>query len=147
MPIELRSWINPQSYSNSYSTAPIAREAAYFTPVPEPVTADPDYISAEAREYEAAGYDSSIVPQSATWPDVTVTAAWARAHTQRLRVVLAHRPGTQAPTCHGTGTTPTARRGTGARKNISRSSPGYSPGTRRSTSTGSSTGYGARSPA
>jgi alkanesulfonate monooxygenase len=98
MPIELRSWINPQSYNNSYSTAPIAREAAYFTPVPEPVTADPDYISAEAREYEAAGYDSSIIPQSATWPDVTVTAAWALAHTSRLRVVLAHRPGTQAPT-------------------------------------------------
>jgi len=98
MPIELRSWLNPQSYSNSYSTAPIAREAAYFTPVPEPVTADPDYISSEAREYEAAGYDSSIIPQSATWPDVTVTAAWALAHTQRLRVVLAHRPGTQAPT-------------------------------------------------
>jgi hypothetical protein len=44
MPIELRSWIDPQSYSNSYSTAPAAREAAYFTPVPEPVTADPDYI-------------------------------------------------------------------------------------------------------
>jgi len=98
MPIELRSWLNPQSYSNSYSTAPIAREAAYFTPVPEPVTADPDYISSEAREYEAAGYDSSILPQSATWPDVTVTAAWALAHTSRLRVVLAHRPGTQAPT-------------------------------------------------
>src|SRR6202522_2359657 len=98
MPIELRSWINPQSYNNSYSTAPIAREAAYFTPVPEPVTADPDYISAEAREYEAAGYDSSIIPQSATWPDVTVTAAWALAHTARLRVVVAHRPGTQAPT-------------------------------------------------
>ena len=98
MPIELRSWINPQSYSNSYSTAPIAREAAYFTPVPEPVTADPDYISSEAREYEAAGYDASIIPQSATWPDVTVTAAWALAHTRRLHVVLAHRPGTQAPT-------------------------------------------------
>jgi alkanesulfonate monooxygenase len=98
MPIELRSWINPQSYSNSYSTAPIAREAAYFTPVPEPVTADPHYISTEAAEYEAAGYDSSIIPQSATWPDVTVTAAWALAHTRRLCVVLAHRPGTQAPT-------------------------------------------------
>ncbi len=98
MPIELRSWINPQSYSNSYSTAGIAREAAYFTPVPEPVTADPDYISSEAQEYEAAGYDASIIPQSATWPDVTVTAAWALAHTQRLHVVLAHRPGTQAPT-------------------------------------------------
>jgi alkanesulfonate monooxygenase SsuD/methylene tetrahydromethanopterin reductase-like flavin-dependent oxidoreductase (luciferase family) len=97
MPIELRSWINPQSYSN-YSTAGIAREAAYFTPVPEPVTADPDYISSEARKYEAAGYDSSILPQSATWPDVTVTAAWALAHTSRLRVVLAHRPGTQVPT-------------------------------------------------
>jgi alkanesulfonate monooxygenase len=98
VPIELRSWINPQSYSNGYSTAPIAREAAYFTPVPEPVTADPDYITAEAREYEAAGYDSSILPQSATWPDVTVTAAWALARTSRLRVVVAHRPGTQAPT-------------------------------------------------
>src|ERR1700684_3154730 len=98
MPIELRSWLNPQPYSNGYSTAPIAREAAYFTPVPEPVTADPDYISSEAREYEAAGYDSSIIPQSATWPDVTVTAEGARAHTQRLRVVLTHRPGTQPPT-------------------------------------------------
>ena len=98
MPIELRAWLNPQSYSNSYSTAGIAREAAYFTPAPEPVTADPDYITAEAREYEAAGYDSAIWPQSATWPDVTVTAAWALARTQRLRVVLAHRPGTQAPT-------------------------------------------------
>jgi alkanesulfonate monooxygenase len=98
MPIELRSWINPQSYSNSYSTAPIAREAAYFTPVPEPVTADPDYIAAEAREYEAAGYDASILPNSATWPDVTVTATWALAHTERLKVVIAHRPGTQAPT-------------------------------------------------
>jgi alkanesulfonate monooxygenase len=72
MPIELRSWINPQSYNNSYSSAPIAREAA--------------------------GYDSSIIPQSATWPDVTVTAAWALARTSRLRVAVAHRPGTQAPT-------------------------------------------------
>ncbi|MBV9796136.1 MAG: LLM class flavin-dependent oxidoreductase [Actinobacteria bacterium] len=98
MPIELRAWLNPQSYSNSYSTAGLAREAAYFTPVPEPVTADPGYISAEAREYEAAGYDSAIWPQSATWPDVTVTATWALARTERLRVVLAHRPGTQAPT-------------------------------------------------
>jgi alkanesulfonate monooxygenase len=98
MPIELRSWINPQSYNNSYSTAPIAREAAYFTPVPEPVTADPDYIAAEAREYEAAGYDSSIIPNSATWPDVTVTATWALARTEKLKVVIAHRAGTQAPT-------------------------------------------------
>ena len=98
MPIELRAWINPQPYANSYSAAPIAREAAYFTPVPEPVTADPDYITAEAREYEAAGYHASIIPQSATWPGGTVTAAWALAHTTRLKVVLAHRPGTQAPT-------------------------------------------------
>jgi hypothetical protein len=50
LPIELRSWINPQPYANSYSTVPIAREAAYFTPVPEPVTADPEHITAEARD-------------------------------------------------------------------------------------------------
>jgi hypothetical protein len=67
MPIELRSWINPQSYSNSYSTAGIAREAAYFTPVPEPVTADPEYISSEAREYEAAGYDLALAEDQ--WED------------------------------------------------------------------------------
>jgi hypothetical protein len=28
MPIELCSWLNPPSYSNSYSTAGIARKAA-----------------------------------------------------------------------------------------------------------------------
>jgi alkanesulfonate monooxygenase len=66
--------------------------------VPEPVSADPDYIAAEAREYEDAGYDASIIPNSATWPDVTVTATWALARTSKLNVVIAHRPGTQAPT-------------------------------------------------
>ena len=30
MPIELCSWINPQSYSNSYSIAPIRRGAAGY---------------------------------------------------------------------------------------------------------------------
>ncbi|MGC0363863.1 alkanesulfonate monooxygenase [Rhodococcus sp. 27YEA15] len=98
MALELRSWINPQPYTTGYSTSPIAREAAYFTTAPEPVTVDPDHVSREAREYEDAGYDSSIIPQSATWPDVAATAAWALAHTDRLRVVLAHRPGVQAPT-------------------------------------------------
>ena len=29
MPIELRSWLNPQSSSNSYSTAPIAHAARH----------------------------------------------------------------------------------------------------------------------
>ncbi|MGH1564889.1 LLM class flavin-dependent oxidoreductase [Mumia sp. DW29H23] len=98
MPLELRSWINHQPYTNSYSTSGIAREASYFTTVPEPVTVDPEYVTAEAREYEAAGYDSSTVPQSATWPDVAATAAWALAATSRLSLVLAHRPGVQAPT-------------------------------------------------
>ena len=98
MALDLRAWINPQSYDNSYSNEGIAREAAYFTPVPEPVTAQPGYVVREAREYEAAGYDSATIPQSATWPDVTVTATWALAHTQSLRVALAHRPGMTAPT-------------------------------------------------
>lgn len=98
MALELRSWINPQPYTTSYSTAPIAREAAYFSTAPEPVTVDPDHVRREAREYEDAGYDSSIIPQSATWPDVAATVGWALAHTDRLRLVLAHRPGVQAPT-------------------------------------------------
>lgn len=98
MALELRSWINPQPYTTSYSTAPLAREAAYFSTAPEPITVDPDHIRREAREYEDAGYDSSIIPQSATWPDVAATAGWALAHTERLRLVLAHRPGIQSPT-------------------------------------------------
>lgn len=47
MPLELRSWINPQAYTTG-----------------------------EAQEYEAAGYNASIIPNSATWPDVGVVAAW-----------------------------------------------------------------------
>ncbi|HTW12973.1 MAG TPA: LLM class flavin-dependent oxidoreductase, partial [Solirubrobacteraceae bacterium] len=98
MTLDLRAWINPQSYDNSYASEGIAREAAYFSTVPEPVTAQPEYVVKEAREYEHAGYDSATIPQSATWPDVTVTGTWALAHTRRLRVALAHRPGVQAPT-------------------------------------------------
>lgn len=97
MPLELRSWINPQPYTNSYSTSGIAREASYFTTAPEPVGVDPEYVVAEAREYEAAGYDASIIPASATWPDVAAVATWALAATERLTVVQAHRPGVQAP--------------------------------------------------
>ncbi|MFE5645019.1 hypothetical protein [Rhodococcus sp. NPDC056516] len=55
MALELRSWINPQPYTTSYSTAPIAREAAYFGTTPEPVTVDPDHVRREAREYEDLG--------------------------------------------------------------------------------------------
>ncbi|MDH2416289.1 LLM class flavin-dependent oxidoreductase [Nocardioides sp. CER19] len=97
MPLELRSWINPQPYTNSYSTAGIAREASYFSTAPEPVDVDADHVVAESREYEAAGYDASIIPASATWPDVAAVAGWALAATERLTVVQAHRPGIQAP--------------------------------------------------
>lgn len=96
MGIDLRAWINPQPYIG-YSAEGIAREAAYFSPVPEPVTAEPEYVISEAREYELAGYDSATIPQSATWPDVAITATWALAHTESLRLALAHRPGIQGP--------------------------------------------------
>lgn len=97
MSIELRSWINFQPYLHGVSTTGIARQAEYFSGDQPVVSADPDHIAAEAREYEATGYDSSIVPQSAAWPDVWTTITWALAHTQRLKVIAAHRPGVTAP--------------------------------------------------
>ncbi|MDW5594277.1 LLM class flavin-dependent oxidoreductase [Conexibacter stalactiti] len=97
MSIELRSWINFQPYLHGLSTRGIARQAEYFSGDQLVVSADPDHIATEAREYEASGYDSSIVPQSASWPDAWSTVTWALAHTQRLKVIAAHRPGVTQP--------------------------------------------------
>lgn len=97
MSIELRSWINPQPYAFGLSTSGIDRQAEYFSADQPIVSADPEHVAGEAREYEASGYDSSIIPQSAQWPDVFATATWALAHTRTLRLIGAHRPGVIHP--------------------------------------------------
>ncbi|PRH81002.1 LLM class flavin-dependent oxidoreductase [Streptomyces solincola] len=77
---------------------PEQRSALRFAPDPRERAADPEYVARTARENEEDGLDSALVTQSSSWPDPWLVAAWALAATSRLRVAVAHRAGTTAPT-------------------------------------------------
>ncbi|MFI1400331.1 LLM class flavin-dependent oxidoreductase [Streptomyces sp. NPDC020681] len=77
---------------------PEERQALRFAPDPRERTADPDHVARTAREAEEDGFDSALVVQSSSWPDPWLVAAWALAATRRLRIAVAHRVGTTAPT-------------------------------------------------
>lgn len=59
---------------------------------------DPGYIREFARAHEAAGFDRVLIGYSASAPDGFAIAAAALAATERLKVLIAHRPGFVAPT-------------------------------------------------
>lgn len=94
-PLELRGGVR---------AAPVAgatveeRQALRFAPDPRERDADPDHVVRVARENDQDGLDSALVTQFSSWPDPTPIAAWALAATSRLRIALAHRVGTVAPT-------------------------------------------------
>ncbi|MEU3186750.1 LLM class flavin-dependent oxidoreductase [Streptomyces sp. NPDC006923] len=77
---------------------PHERQALRFAPDPPERDADPDHVARAARENEEDGLDSALVTQSSSWPDPWLVAAWALAATSRLRISVAHRAGTTAPT-------------------------------------------------
>ncbi|MYZ36405.1 MULTISPECIES: LLM class flavin-dependent oxidoreductase [unclassified Streptomyces] len=77
---------------------PRERQALRFAPDPPERDADPDHVARTARENEEDGLDSALVTQSSSWPDPWLVAAWALAATSRLRIAVAHRAGTTAPT-------------------------------------------------
>ncbi|WP_059011166.1 LLM class flavin-dependent oxidoreductase [Streptomyces specialis] len=77
---------------------PAERQALRFAPDPRERTADPEHVALTARQNEEDGLDSALVTQSSSWPDPWLVAAWALAATRRLRVAVAHRIGTTAPT-------------------------------------------------
>ncbi|MFE2039736.1 LLM class flavin-dependent oxidoreductase [Streptomyces sp. NPDC059477] len=77
---------------------PDERRALRFAPDPRERDADPAYVARAARENEEDGLDSALVVQSSSWPDPWLVACWALAATSRLRVAVAHRVGTTAPT-------------------------------------------------
>lgn len=77
---------------------PREREVLRFASDPRRRDADPDHVVAVARADQADGIDSALVVASSSWPDPWLVAAWALAATERLRIVLAHRIGTTAPT-------------------------------------------------
>ncbi|HLI01004.1 MAG TPA: LLM class flavin-dependent oxidoreductase [Acidimicrobiales bacterium] len=59
---------------------------------------DPDFTSRFARAHEAAGFDRVLVGYFSFFPDGFQVAAYTLHETQRLGVLLAHRPGFVAPT-------------------------------------------------
>ncbi|MEV4559287.1 LLM class flavin-dependent oxidoreductase [Kitasatospora sp. NPDC049285] len=59
---------------------------------------DVDYTRRFAQAHEQAGFDRILIAQSSASPDPNQVAAFAAAHTERLGLLVAHRPGFLAPT-------------------------------------------------
>ncbi|NUU16396.1 LLM class flavin-dependent oxidoreductase [Cellulomonas humilata] len=67
------------------------------TPLVGPVW-DPGYTREIARAHEQHGWDHVLFPYASDGPDPAQAAAWAAAHTDRIRLRVAHRPNVSAPT-------------------------------------------------
>lgn len=84
MPVEINGLIN-HNISSEIAPLPFA-------------TFDPEGIARMARLHDAWGYDKVLVANAAVMPDNFTIAAHIAAHTTRLGVMLAHRPGFIPPT-------------------------------------------------
>jgi alkanesulfonate monooxygenase len=58
----------------------------------------PDYLRALAQAHEASGFDRVLIPHSSSMVDGFIVADQTLSATERLGVLLAHRPGFVAPT-------------------------------------------------
>ncbi|MBA2598568.1 MAG: LLM class flavin-dependent oxidoreductase [Chloroflexia bacterium] len=61
-------------------------------------TINPTFVTDFARAHEKAGFDRVLIGYHSTGPDAWAVAAHAAANTERLHMLVAHRPGFQAPT-------------------------------------------------
>lgn len=59
---------------------------------------DPAFIKTLAQSYDALGYERVLIAQSASSPDSMAVAASVMQWTDRLKLMIAHRPGFVAPT-------------------------------------------------
>lgn len=59
---------------------------------------DPDYVRRFARAHEDGGFDRVLIGYGSGWPEGQQVAAFAAANTERLGLLIAHRPGFVAPT-------------------------------------------------
>ncbi|WP_405015986.1 LLM class flavin-dependent oxidoreductase [Kitasatospora sp. NBC_00070] len=84
MPVEFIGMISTQDVSET-------------RPAAGPVV-DRDYTRRFAQAHEEAGFDRILVAHSSASPDPLQVAAFAAAHTERLGLLIAHRPGFIAPT-------------------------------------------------
>ena len=67
------------------------------TPLVGPVW-DPGYTREIVQAHEQHGWDHVLFPYASDGPDPAQAAAWAAAHTDRIRLRVAHRPNVSAPT-------------------------------------------------
>jgi len=84
MPIELIGWVNHRIDSEL-----LGKQGPIF---------DKQAIEAAATVHEAAGFDTALVGYFAGAPDGFLVAAHAATVTERLRFLIAHRPGFVSPT-------------------------------------------------
>ncbi|MYS20476.1 alkanesulfonate monooxygenase [Streptomyces sp. DvalAA-14] len=73
------------------------RDISEIRPPAGPVV-DPDYTLRFARAHEEAGFDRVLIGYGSSSPDGTQVAAYVAARTERLGLLVAHRPGFVAPT-------------------------------------------------
>jgi alkanesulfonate monooxygenase len=66
--------------------------------VPSGPAIDRDYLLQFAQAHEHAGFDRVLVPYHSTGPDAMLTIAQTAAVTERIQLMLAHRPGFVSPT-------------------------------------------------
>lgn len=59
---------------------------------------DPDYTIRFARAHEDSGWDRVLTAYGSGTPDPAQAAAWIAMHTERLEILLAHRPNLSIPT-------------------------------------------------
>ncbi|MFT4084855.1 MAG: LLM class flavin-dependent oxidoreductase [Nocardioides sp.] len=59
---------------------------------------DPDYTRRFAQAHEEGGFDRVLIGYGSSWAEGNQVAAYAAAHTERLGLLIAHRPGVVHPT-------------------------------------------------
>lgn len=85
----------PVEFIGMIATRP-HREYEPYVPGGAPV--DREYVKQFARVHEDGGFDRALIGYGAAWPDGWSVASYAGAFTDRLGILLAHRPGFIAPT-------------------------------------------------
>jgi alkanesulfonate monooxygenase len=73
------------------------QEASEVLPPGGPLV-DPDFTARFARAHEDGGFDRVLIGYGSRWPDGWQVANHAVRATERLKILLAHRPGFVAPT-------------------------------------------------
>ena len=72
-------------------------DASEIRPARGPVV-DPAYTARFAKAHEDGGFDRVLIGYGSGWAEGTQVAAFAAAHTERLGLLVAHRPGVVQPT-------------------------------------------------